>query len=61
VRSVDPGVQYKVGEAARDESNKISGGSRIDDADTGSERPGRVREIRKETSEWEGESGTNFN
>jgi len=32
---------------------EIRGGHRIDEADTGSERPGRVREIRKETSECE--------
>jgi len=38
---------------ARDESKKFEVAPESMSADTGSERPGRVREIRKETSEWE--------
>jgi len=43
----------KGGEAARDESKEIRGGPESISADTGSERPGRVREMRNETSECE--------
>src|SRR5882724_1189057 len=43
----------KVGEVARDKSKKFEVAPKSMSADTGSERPGRVREIRKETSEWE--------
>jgi len=47
------GSNTKGGEAARDESKKFEVASKSMSADTGSERPGRQREIRKETSECE--------
>jgi len=47
------GSSTKVGEMARDESKKFEVAPESMSADTGSERPGRVREIRNETSEWE--------
>jgi len=47
------GSNTKVGKAARDESKKFEVAPESMSADTGSERPGRVREIRKETSECE--------
>jgi len=52
MRSVDQGFHTKVGEAARDESKKFEVGSRINECRYRVRRPGRVREIRKETSEW---------
>jgi len=45
------GFQYKSGKVARDKSKKFEVAPESISADTGSERPGRVREIRKETSE----------
>src|SRR5882724_9978439 len=45
------GSNTKGGEAATDESNKFEVAPKLMRADTGSERPGRVREKRKETSE----------
>jgi len=54
MRSGDPrGSNTKVGKAARDECKKFEVAPKSMSAGTGSERPGRVREIRKETSEWE--------
>src|SRR5882724_8662281 len=47
------GSNTKVGEVARDESKKFKVAPKSMGSDTGSERPGRVREIRKETSECE--------
>jgi len=47
------GSNTKVGEAARDESKKFKVAPKLMSADTGLERPGRLREIRKETSECE--------
>src|SRR5882724_9160795 len=47
------GSNTKVGKAARDESKKFEVAPKSMSADTGSERPGRVREITKETSECE--------
>src|SRR5882724_11036429 len=47
------GSNTKVGEAARDKSKKFKVAPKSMSADTGSERPGRVREIRKETSDCE--------
>src|SRR5882724_10164752 len=47
------GSNTKGGEAARDESKKFEVAPELMSADTGSERPGRLREIRKETSECE--------
>ena len=47
------GSNTKVGEVARDKSKKFEVAPESMSADTGSERPGRVREIRKETSECE--------
>src|SRR5882724_4818451 len=47
------GSNTKVGKAARDESKKFEVAPKSMSADTGSERPGRVREIIKETFEWE--------
>jgi len=47
------GSSTKVGVAARDESKKFEVAPKSMSADTGSERLGRVREIRKETSECE--------
>src|SRR5882724_46883 len=47
------GSNTKFGNAARDESKKFEVAPESMSADTGSGRPGRVREIRKETSECE--------
>ena len=47
------GSSTKVGEVARDESKKFEVAPESMSADTGSERPRRAREIRKETSECE--------
>ena len=47
------GSNTKGGEAARDESKKFEVAPELMSVDTGSERPGRQREIRKETSECE--------
>jgi len=47
------GSNTTVGEVARDKFKKFEVAPESMSADTGSERPGRVREIRKETSEWE--------
>ena len=47
------GSNTKGGKAARDESNKFEVAPESMSANTGSERPGRLREIRKETSECE--------
>src|SRR5882724_9988280 len=47
------GSNTKFGDAARDESKKFEVAPESMSADTGSGRPGRVREIRKETSECE--------
>src|SRR5882724_1041381 len=47
------GSNTKVGEASRDESKKFEVAPESMSADTGSGRPGRAREIRKETSECE--------
>src|SRR5882724_10089953 len=47
------GSNTKGGKVARDESKKFKVASESMSTDTGSERPGRVREIRKETSECE--------
>ena len=45
------GSNTKGGEAARDESNKFEVAPKSMRADTGLERPGSQREMRKETSE----------
>ena len=45
------GSNTKGGEVARDESKKFEVAPELISADTGSEQPGRRREIRKETSE----------
>src|SRR5882724_5282474 len=47
------GSNTKVGKVARDESKKFEVAPKSMSADTGSGRPGRVREIRKETSDGE--------
>jgi len=47
------GSNTKFGDAARDESKKFEVAPESMSADTGSGRPGRAREIRKETSECE--------
>ena len=47
------GSNTKGGEVARDESKKFKVAPELMRADTGLERSGRVREIRKETSECE--------
>ena len=47
------GSNTKGGKVARDESKKFEVSPKLISADTGPERPGRQREIRKETSECE--------
>jgi len=52
----DQAVQGSIqngGEMARDKSKKFEVAPKSISAETGLGRPGRVREIRKETSEWE--------